>query len=223
MSTEHLSPECLARLVDEPPTAAERTHLEACEPCAFELDELRRQTARLGRLPDLRPFPADFGALEAQLAAEGLVRSDRRAHRAEPAFARSWIRRAAAVALFAGGAVSGATAAGRMPAAGDPAVVAQAAPSDPAGALARVQQTERDYQAALVQYRQLAGDAEVESGDPLARYEALASLVQAGQAAVRQAPADPFVNGLLASALAEQQAVYRRIEETGAARQDGWF
>ena len=73
------------------------------------------------------------------------------------------------------------------------------------------------------QYRQLATEPGMEeaAGDPAARYAALEYLVRAGQVAVRQAPADPFLNGFLASAQAEQQAVYRRI--SGAAREDGWF
>ena len=76
---------------------------------------------------------------------------------------------------------------------------------------------------ALVRYRQLSTEpgTEESAGDPAARYAALEYLVQAGQVAVRQAPADPFLNGLLASAQAEQQAVYRRI--SGVAQQDGWF
>jgi hypothetical protein len=221
---EHLIPDTLARLVDELPTAAEREHLEACDACAAELDALRRQSELLGRLPDMRPSPADFDALEARLAAEGLIQVGSRAGYPELAITPRWMRRTAAVALFAVGALSGAGFMARVRPATDAGLAASAETTDPDAALASVEQAERDYVAALVQYRQLTGASEADgiAGDPAARYQALEYLVRAGQAAVRQAPADPFLNGLLASALAEQQAVSRRIS-TGGAQQDGWF
>ena len=52
---EHLKRETLSRLVDELATPYETAHLDACDACAVELDELRRQTEALGRLPDMRP------------------------------------------------------------------------------------------------------------------------------------------------------------------------
>jgi hypothetical protein len=221
---EHLIPETLARLVDELPTAAEREHLEACDACAAELDALRRQSEVLGRLPDMRPSPADFDALEARLAAEGLIQVGSRAGYPELAVTPRWMRRAAAIAVFAAGALSGAAATARLRPAVEPDLAAAGAPVDAAAALASVENAERDYVAALVRYRELSGEPEADGlmGDPAARYQALEYLVRAGQAAVRQAPADPFLNGLLASALAEQEAVSRRIT-TGGAAQDGWF
>jgi hypothetical protein len=65
---------------------------------------------------------------------------------------------------------------------------------------------------------------EIEGGgealsDPATRYAALDYLVTAGQLAVRQAPTDPFLNGFLASAIAERQAVLRRI----SSGPENWF
>ena len=223
---EHLNLETLARLVDELPTSAEREHLEACDACAAELDALRRQSDMLGRLPDLRPSPADFDAIETRLAAEGLVQVGSRAGYPELAITPRWMRRAAAIAVFATGGLTGAGVMARLRPTEDDrmAAVASERPADPEAALASVEQAERDYVAALVQYRQLTAEPEIDgpAGDPAARYQALEYLVRAGQVAVRQAPADPFLNGLLASALAEQQAVSRRIS-SNSARQDGWF
>jgi hypothetical protein len=225
---EHLKAETLARLVEELPTFAEREHLEACNTCATELEALRRQTDLLGRLPDLRPFPADFEALEARLQAEGLIhsgsRAGGRAGRSELAFTPRWTRRVAGVALFAVGAFTGALAVERLRPAGGVELAAASDPVDAAAALATVEEAERDYVAALVRYRQLTNGSSDDdgAGDPTTRYAALEDLVRAGQAAVRQAPADPFLNGLLASALAEQQAVSRRIS-SGRGQRDGWF
>jgi hypothetical protein len=220
---EHLIPETLARLVDELPSAAEREHLEACDPCAAELDAMRRQSDVLGRLPDMRPSPGDFDALEARLAAEGLIQVGSRTGYPELAVTPRWMRRAAAIALFAAGAGTGGLATARLLPAGE-AQLAAARAADPTAALAQVEEAERDYVAALVQYRQLVGEADPDAtaGDPAVRYQALEHLVRAGQAAVRQAPADPFLNGLLASALAEQEAVSRRIS-TRDGSQDGWY
>lgn len=235
---EHLSLEMLGRLVSSAPTDEERQHLDRCPGCASELDALRHQTAALGQLPDLRPPGDDWAGLEAALSGEGLV---------EPAGdgsvslgrARSeWpgaMRRAGAVVLFLGGAGVGAVAGGAMarstasPAVpGDPTVATSPlTATDPAIALAQMQEAERVYIDALVHYRQLAAaqGADETAGDPERRYAALEQLVRAGQVAVRQAPADPFFNGLLASALAEQQAVYLRLSADGieAGSQDGWF
>ena len=220
---EHLSPESLARLVGDPPTADDLRHLDGCEACAAELQMLRQQTTLLGGLPDMRPPPGDFESLEDLLAEEGLVRG-----RPSPAYldtivATPWTKRAAAVAIFLGGALSGATVVTKSSAPTEGPVAQQASVSDAAGARAEVARAERAYMEALVQYRQLAAEPGMEeaAGDPAARYAALEYLVRAGQVAVRQAPADPFLNGFLASAQAEQQAVYRRI--SGAAREDGWF
>ena len=84
-----------------------------------------------------------------------------------------------------------------------------------------VRSAELTYVNALTRYRQLVeqegGDDVL--GDPSSRFAALEYLVAASQAAVRQAPADPFLNGLLASTLAERDVTLRRI----STRQDNWF
>ena len=75
---------------------------------------------------------------------------------------------------------------------------------------------ERLYIDALVQYRQIL-DAQGEPsliGDPTSRVAALEGIVAAGRAAVQQAPADPFVNGVLLQALAEREAILRNASLT---------
>jgi hypothetical protein len=88
-------------------------------------------------------------------------------------------------------------------------------------AAANLHQAEQSYVNALAHYRELVanqsqGTAET---DPRSRFAALEYLVAASQAAVRQAPTDPFLNGLLASTLAERQATLRRI----STQQNNWF
>jgi hypothetical protein len=63
----HLTPEALARLVEESPTADERHHLDHCRGCADALDELGAQTRALRALPAI-PVPAGaWEAIEAEL------------------------------------------------------------------------------------------------------------------------------------------------------------
>ena len=100
----HLSLEALARLVDEPPAAAEADHVRDCLVCRREVEELRAQTRALAALPELAPSPAAWGGLEAALRAEGLIRDlPRRAWYSGRAAARI----AAAVAIFLLGGAAG--------------------------------------------------------------------------------------------------------------------
>jgi hypothetical protein len=103
----------------------------------------------------------------------------------------------------------------------DPGVASFASAENLDQATEAVQAAEQRYVAALTRYRQLLevdGGGDV-GGDARSRYAALEYLVAASQAAVRQAPADPFLNGLLASTLAERETALRRI----STRTDNWF
>jgi hypothetical protein len=213
---EHLTLETLARLVDEAPTPGEKEHLDGCQRCRTELELLTGQTRALGELPDLRPPRGEWGVLEARLMSEGLVRHERSALAKTPA----WMKVAAALALFLGGTGLGvglqarASGADTPPLAGietAPFSLTASAVSTVGEAEERVRLAERQYMDALVQYRQLATSQEGDRSGvaPESRLAALEYLVAAGQAAVQQAPTDPFLNGFLASALAERQATYQ--------------
>jgi hypothetical protein len=224
----HLNPESLARLVDEAPRPEEREHLAKCRACSSEMEAMRAQTRSLGALPEIRPPLGDWEVLEARLRSEGLIEAPSLLARLTLAQTPPWMRAAAAAALFLGGTLAGAGAAtgagplgGMLGGADDPEVFAHAASLDDAAAAVRV--AEQGYVNALARYRQLmeedgAGDDAL-GGDPRSRYAALEVLLAASQAAVRQAPADPFLNGLLASTLAEREATARRISN----RSGNWF
>jgi hypothetical protein len=220
--------------VSEPPTDGEWAHLDACETCRAELTVLREQTEALGALPDLRPPAGDWEALEGRLVSEGLIRSSGMAWRASRWRSSGWLQAVAAIVLFIGGTALGVRMTGTHGAAdlalGSPpadlelvAVGTQATPvSSLAEAADAVRLAERQFIDALVRYRQLV-DAQGEStfiGDPTSRLAAIQGLVAAGRAAVREAPADPFVNGVLVSALAEQEAILRNASLTAG---DGVF
>lgn len=226
---EHLSAETLARIVDEDPRPEEIEHLAACEGCTAELEALKAQTEALNSLPELLPPVGDWDVLEARLRSEGLIQDPGLFDRLGLARTPTWMRAAASVALFLGGAAIGAgvathglpgsSASQAKAAAPQAALVADNATVQDAAEALRV--AENDYVAALSRYRELQaqqGD-DADAGDPRTRYAALEYLVAASQAAVRQAPADPFLNGLLASTLAERQAVLSRI----SSKEHDWF
>ncbi len=271
---EHLTPEALARLVDEPPTPEERGHLNRCRRCRDEVDALQAQTLGLSHLPDLRPPRGEWPLLEARLVEEGLLNPVALAPSAFPSASpvgsftppapaapgglssspggprprtrRAW-QAAAAVALLVTGAAGGAGGAlawgGDAPVrSGDASVLA--ASDDPLASVPvalglhaplrtlsveeaeeAVRITESWYLAALLRYRDRA---ESGSPDPFSRYLALETLMAAGQVALREAPADPFLNGLLVTMNAERQAALQGIRtvssgDPSSAEGGEWF
>lgn len=212
---ERLSLEALARLVDETPFRDERRHLARSPDCARELELLREQTEALGALPDLRPAPEDWPALEARLEREGLL------HRSNAAAAairlidrrRGWMQAAAAVVVFLAGGLGGAALApmGSMSGTGpegEVAVVETAAleAETPEEAAEFLRLAEQQYRDAMLRYRALTRSPEAETTVDPRRLAVIDALVAMGQAAVQEAPDDPFLNGFLVSAVAEREA-----------------
>jgi hypothetical protein len=224
----HLRTESLARIVSEAPYPEEEAHLDSCSACQSELEAIREQTEAMGALPDLRPPTGDWEALEARLLSEGLLRSSGLAFRATRWRSTGWLQAAAALVLFVGGTAMGSLlfrdgSGGDLAELGPPSgleLVPVSSSIQPASNLTEaaeaVNLAERLYIDALVQYRQIL-DAQGEPsliGDPTSRFAALEGIVAAGRAAVQQAPADPFVNGVLVQALAEREAILRNASLT---------
>ncbi|MBM4185119.1 MAG: hypothetical protein FJ207_13035 [Gemmatimonadetes bacterium] len=217
---EHLTIETLARLVDEPARPEETKHLALCEACASELAALRAQTESLAALPEIMPPLGDWRVLEAKLRSEGLVRDLGLFQKLGLARTPSWMPAAAAVVLFLGGTGFGAAITNRGAPAG-PQSTAPLAALSVEGAANAVREAEQEYVSAVSRYREVMeeqGGGDVTT-DPVTRYAALEHLVSVSQAAVRQAPGDPFLNGFLASALAERDAAARQV----SANRDNWF
>jgi len=84
-----------------------------------------------------------------------------------------------------------------------------------------VRLTETWYRSALLRYREEAGRGWGDA-DPLDRYIALEALLAAGQAALREAPTDPFLNGLLVNMQAEREAALRGIR-TVSQEEGVWY
>jgi hypothetical protein len=235
----HLRLEAIARIADETPTAEEAAHLEMCEHCRRELDEMREDIHTLSLLPDVAPVPEAWGALERRLADEGLLRAP-----SKYSFSTGTMRImqiAATLLVFVGGSVLGRMTA--RPAAQDNGSVATSsqqttsslqATSNPnvrlasSGSLemprtveeaaAQLRATEEPYFNALTRYAELATGSQV--GDPVARLAALQSIVNTTAAALSQAPADPVVNGYHLTALAQRDAALKQVAATTGER---WY
>jgi hypothetical protein len=108
----HLTPETIARLVDEPAEAVEAAHLRDCLVCRRELAAMREQTQALAALAAPPPAGA-WERLERRLTAEGLLATAPPARMQRSGSAR--LRWAAAVALLLTGGVGGALLRGAAP------------------------------------------------------------------------------------------------------------
>lgn len=216
---EHLKREALARLVDESPEAGEEAHLSTCVVCSAELEAIRGQTEALASLPEILPPMDDWKVLEARLRSEGLFQDPGLFRRFGLAQTPPWMKAAAAVLLFLAGTGTGATLAQASSTEASTGPITAATSVESAASALRV--AEQDYVTAVAQYQELlARDSGDRPGaDPISRFAALEHLVMVSQAAVRQAPGDPFLNGFLASAMAERDVAFRQV----SVKRDNWF
>lgn len=217
----HLSIEQLARLMDVEPDVEEANHLSACDRCASELEALAEQTAALGALPEIMPPVGDWTVLEAQLRSEGLVRDPDLFQQLGLAQTPRWMKATAACLLFLTGAATGAAVVGSGAADGSHRGSSVTQFSNVEDAASAVRAAEQSYVTAVGRYRELLAQdgGEDADTDPISRFAALEHLVMVSQAALRQAPGDPFLNGFLASAMAERDAALRVV----SAKRDNWF
>lgn len=219
---KHLTSETLARLVDESAAAAERDHLERCEMCRDSLASMSRARALLAGLSELPHPPSAWGQIEARLQVEGLVASVPAASHASsaPRVQPGWLQAAAGIVLFAAGLLVGAGWSGND---GD---AITGAPDDRASiatgpsailtleeAEELVDLTQQWHLDALEVFRaHLDGAGSTsEPADPVLRFLLLDELFTAAEFAVRESPADPFLNGLFVSTAAERQVALDEI------------
>jgi hypothetical protein len=216
----HLKLEELARCVEEEPTSFEAAHLASCSYCRGELEELRELTRALAHLPSHTPPPAQWAVLRSRLMTEGLLH-DVRAR--SPRLRSKLTGIAAALALFLAGALSGAVlfgSAGTGAMAGETASARSLAitAGTPAEAGEHLRNAEDLYLAALTRYAELTQDGSY--ADPLNRLAALEGIMLTAQAALREAPADPVINGYLLTAMGQRDAMLRQISRS---TEQDWF
>ena len=231
----HLHPERLAALADGEPTAAESTHLSACSLCMREIAAHRRLLMLAWQEREALSAPLlSWETIADAARQEGLLRDTHGhgsggARRVSGARSPWWLQAAAAVALLIGGGMIGvavgreagissgestassATMGERLASNGETVTTFRST----AEAISVLQRAERDYRMAMMY---LAGqDAVVRTPEDPAIYRArLAALDEmAGVAleAVREAPADPMMNGYYLSTLGARDATLRQLGE----------
>ena len=212
----HLSPERLAALLDEQPTAAELAHLAACRPCSRErgayeaLAEMSKAGLVLGQ-----PLTS-WERLAPALRKDGVIESDVGAAR-RARLTRYLRQAAAAVVLIVGGA-----AAGRLTAPGNsPDIISTIEPnfSSVEQAQAAAVSSQNIYQASMAYLAEqdTIGMAVATPAVIKARLAALEQVSQIAGAAVENAPYDPVVNNLYLNAQG-QRAASMRILNTASTR-----
>jgi hypothetical protein len=216
----HLKLEELARCVEEEPTSFESAHLASCSYCRGELEELKELTRALAHLPTHNPPGSQWPILQSRMMTEGLLRDS---PAASAGTRGKLIRIAAALALFLGGLVSGALldgSEGRAAMGGGnvlpPALAISA--RTPAEAGEQLRTAEELYLAALTRYAELTQHGSYV--DPLNRLAALEGIMLTAQAALRDAPADPVINGYLLTAMGQRDAMLRQISRSS---EQDWF
>ncbi|HEX6059636.1 MAG TPA: hypothetical protein VFZ11_11555 [Gemmatimonadaceae bacterium] len=234
----HLPAERLAALADDEPTTVEADHLAACAACAREWRAYRT----LGNLAAGARGAAEapllsWDALSERLRAEGLqspapadISSAHPLHAIGPAAARAvaarrWMMRAAAaVVLFAAGAVAGrvshsvtaadATADPLADVAGEASLEDATFASEEA-ALAVMLDAERRYQLAATYL--VANDSATQLDDAdgyRTRLAALDEVAAATRRALYQAPDDPVINRYYLTTLGAREATLRQLGAT---------
>jgi len=221
----HLSPERLAALADDPPTAAELAHLTGCADCTRERAAHRalHQLAAGGARSIGTPLTT-WESLRPALVADGVIDSGRGfATRARPR--SGWLQAAAAALLVAGGAVGG-----RMSvrlsgpgASGSSVGLAQidSAPRFRTLDEARSAQTQSQvlYQNATAYLAQHDTTGHVIES-PAAMRTRLAALDRTQQVlnqALNEAPYDPVINGYYLSMVGQRDATLRMINTAAPA------
>ena len=238
----HLSPERLAALADDEPTAAEATHLAACARCSAER-MAHRNLLVLAHREGARPGESltSWTTLAADLRAEGLIGPPPDPMTITPTHgtpipqarrrlvSHGWMRAAAALLLVAGGAAAGRYSAGAPAIADNDATgsVAATASVDPAGftpvsyssttdamtAFLRAQREMQQAAAYLAEREQIdAPSSDIEMYR--ARLAALDGMVSVSRAALYEAPADPVINQYYLATLGAREATMRQIGRT---------
>ena len=220
----HLSPERLAALADEDPTAAELAHLSACAACTAERDAHR---ALLGLAAGERTsigLPLTrWESLAPALRGDGLITHAAPAGgAARGRHGRVWLQVAAALLFVAGGTVFGRYTAGASPLPGvlgarvaQTVATADSAPAfhsvnDARAARDRAQAVYQNASAFLAQHDSTATGSESPSA-MRTRLAALDRVSHAMREALNDAPYDPVINDYYLTTLGQREATLRQL------------
>jgi hypothetical protein len=221
-SMSHLSLERLAALVDEPPTAAELSHLAGCAECARERAAYRNLVElAVNDSASIASPLTSWEALRPSLIRDGIVDDGNRAPMVQRRAGRPWLQAAAAVLLVTGGLVGGRLSAGASPiptANGAATTVATSADSGPRfrnvdDARAAQAQAQTLYQNATAFIAQ-RDTTTMPAESPAAMRTRLAALDRTRRVlgeALNEAPYDPVINGYYLTTVGQREATIRQM------------
>lgn len=233
---QHLSPERIAALADEPATLVERTHLSSCASCTAELVAAQRLVRlALTETPTIERPLTSWERLAPALDREGLLVTKLGAGDASVAHPgavvhalpsrpnggmryRQWMQVAAGAFLAIGGGVLGRASASLPAAAAGGAALA----TSPDTAFASTDEAVAVLQAASAQYQRAvayiaANDSTVtlrgrDAADLyLARLDALDRAVAATRSALFRVPEDPVLNSYYLQSVAARDLTLRQL------------
>jgi hypothetical protein len=207
----HLSPERLAALIDEQPTAAELAHLAACRPCSRERGAYEALAAMAKSGPAIGQPLTSWERLMPALAKDGIVEADNRFARRSSIARRAWQAAAAVILLVSGIAIGRKTSRTVVPDEGSMTGEVQFA--SVADAQAAAMRSQNVYQASM-SYLAAQDTAGLSFSTPAAIKARLAAIDQVSQitgAALENAPYDPVVNTLYLSAQGQRAASMRML------------
>lgn len=204
----HLSPERLAALIDEQPSAAELAHLAACRPCSRERGAYEALAAMSKSGLTIGQPLTSWDTLAPALVRDGVIERGQDFGR-RSRISRGWLQAAAAVLLMFGG-----VALGRLTA-GNGVDVISATPSFESieQAQTAAASAQNLYQASMAF---IAGKdaANMPLSTPAAIKTRLAALEQVSQiagAALEDAPYDSVINTIYLNAQGQREASMRML------------
>ncbi len=226
----HLSPERLAALVDETPTAAELAHLAGCAECARERAAYRNLVElAVNNSASIASPLTTWEALRPALGRDGIIDDGSVTPVVTRRAGRPWLQAAAAVLLVAGGMIGGRLSAGASPLpvteANRPTQTASRITdsvsqfrtvADARAAQARAQDLYQNATAFIAQ----RDTATVPVESPAAMRTRLAALDRTRQVlgeALNEAPYDPVINGYYLTTVGQREATMRQLNTVSPA------
>ena len=222
-SMSHLSPERLAALADETPTAAELAHLAGCGECTRERAAYRNlvELAVNNSAAIASPLTS-WEALRPALAQDGIIDGGSRPLSVVRHSRRPWLQAAAAVLLVAGGMIGGRLSAGASAVPiGNPinarttAMTADSVPHFRTVDEARAAQTQAQslFQTATAFIAQ-QDTSTMPAESPAAMRTRLAALDRTRRVlgvALNEAPYDPVINDYYLTTVGQREATLRQL------------
>lgn len=218
---EHLSRERIAALLDglDVP-GTDREHLERCEDCTHEYEQMARIRMALSALPDLEPPEGEWDRIRERLGADAsgrVIRMD--SSRPVPAWVRPGpVWAAAVIGLFVAGlGVGRQLALNETAASGQPEAQATARGAEEEA----LEDTDAEaYLRTVAQMERLRREGAADPAlwnDPSAATERLMkldALIQASREALSAAPTDPALNDFLFEVVDERESLAGQLDRS---------